>query len=237
MKKSLITGAAALALATVPTFSVFAVGVGNATQDVTVGEVDETVYSVDINWGDMTFDWKYNKNANSFSFMPQLSCNTVAVFPDGAEWLESVQDLEQLYSDKLCTELYSGDIEENATYYYDAGLENVAVKPESWIYVRDESSNGKTNFSYSFTAEDDYDWVSGGFAEYALVSSDRKTITYYNDSEEYKTASGLTSVGYRPSKYFYLENDGDSQHVNSGDKIGTITITISPDTNPVNVGE
>ena len=79
MKKSLICGIASLALAAAPALSTFATGLGSQTQDIMAGEVDETIYSVDISWGDMTFDWKYDYSANTFGFATKIVCSEIGI--------------------------------------------------------------------------------------------------------------------------------------------------------------
>ena len=74
MKKALIlaTILGSLLPAIMPAFGAYAVD--SQSHDVTVGEVDETIYSVDIYWGgDLAFDWKYDEETNSHDFRAKKS--------------------------------------------------------------------------------------------------------------------------------------------------------------------
>ena len=66
MKKAIATTITSLALAALPAISVCAID--NQSHDVTVGDVDSPVYSVDIYWDDLIFVWKYDEEANSYGF-------------------------------------------------------------------------------------------------------------------------------------------------------------------------
>ena len=71
MKKILLMGiisfgALTLCLKGVKAETLDLTNVSETGQSVTVGEVDVPVYSVDITWGNMTFDYKYNNETGQY---------------------------------------------------------------------------------------------------------------------------------------------------------------------------
>lgn len=209
-----------------PLANTFAEGTGSQTRDVTVGEVDETVYSVDIDWGDMTFDWKYDYSANTFSFANTITCSELALV--GSSGGEEVQvpssyfDYD-LFQDNACTE--------PATAPYSAPL--YANLPSlSTIDVTDSTVNGRVKARANFSPEDNYSWVTGRFSSIAHIDNNNN---FSQDLDDGYLEAVAASQGSRfLNGVLYLE--GDSTHITSdavhaGDKIGTVTITIEPDLN------
>lgn len=224
MKKSLICGIASLALAAAPALSTFATGLGSQTQDIMAGEVDETIYSVDISWGDMTFDWKYDYSANTFGFATKFVCSEIGIgAAPGEEPVDPMSVFDDLFQDDACTEPaaapYSGP--------FYARLLSLGT-----IDVDDSSVNGRIKARASFSPEDDYSWVTGRFSSVLYVDNDGNFSQDLDDGYLEATAGGPS---YRHlNGVFYLE--GDNAHVTSdavhaGDKIGTVTLTIEPDLN------
>ena len=83
MKKNLlvgIIGLSALALFTtnVNAETIDLENVSETGKSVIVGEVDVPVYSVDITWGDLTYDWKYDDVTKS-----ELIDKTITEIPGG----------------------------------------------------------------------------------------------------------------------------------------------------------
>lgn len=221
MKKSLICGTLSLVLATIPAISAFA---DDSTHDVTVGEVDETIYSLDINWGDMIFDWKYNDKKNDFEFRAHWSCTGNMVW--------SSYGSISYYTDDTCTTQYTENIEGTSGLY--------RRDPHSNINVTDNSINGRLKTSVVFVPEDDYSWVIGKFTNQNETTLDRnnETITY---GEEIEGGVLPKMITVQPKYYgatFHLEKDPSAtitaESITASDKIGTITLLISPDTDPVN---
>lgn len=235
MKKSLIAGVASLAFAATPVLGVFAEApqASNANgdmvgaHDVTVGEVDETVYSVDINWGDMTFDWKYDYSENTFNFANTIACTELPLMgsSDGEEpqVVPSSYSNYDLFQDNACTE--------PATAPYDAPL-YAKLSNLSTIDVTDSTVNGRVKAKASFSPEDNYSWVTGKFSSIAHVDNNN---TFSQDLDNGYLEAVAAGQGSRLlNGVLYLE--GDNTHVTSdavhaGDKIGTVTITIEPDLN------
>ena len=228
MKKSLICGIASLALAAAPALSTFALGTGTQTHDVTVGEVDETVYSVEIDWGNnMVFNWKYSYDTNSFGFKPNLGCEGYVM--SGADiHLTQAQEDGRLYSDNTCTTLQTGELENGTSYYQKTAI-------GGHIHVEDSSINGRVKVHASFTPDENYDWVVGKFAgtyEHNLTTGE---IAYSDDFEDGYLVPQLGSIGYAIyHSWLHLETDNNlvsSESITSNDTIGTGTLTIEPDLN------
>lgn len=227
MKKSLIAGAASLALAAMPVVSTFAVppqaasegGYFTGFKDVTVGEVDETVYSVDIDWGDMTFDWKYDAEANEFNFQPHKRCMAIANNDSTTSVLMTLQEQGKLYNDLTSCETPAASPLDAEMYAY--------LAPDGGIGVYDSSTNGKIKAKLSFSASEEYSWVNGKFGTWSVLSGD----TFIEYANEY------LPMAYNGSSYgnLVLEKnsnyDASAESVATNDKIGTVTITIEPDLN------
>lgn len=229
MNKIITTGVASLMLSAIPVLSTFAetVSTGSQSYDVTVGEVDKTIYSVDIQWGDMSFDWKYNESTNEFDFQPHHGCTAVSPMADGKLWVEYQRDNGWLFSDSECHEQFTGDILNDGTYY--AACDG---QPMSYISVTDSSIAGKIKPTFSFTPEDDYGWVSGVFG----VFDSGFNLEGNNEGPQFKTGEIVTMITAGNTNYstqLLLEkNSGktvDPSSVSAGDKIGTVTVNIEPD--------
>ena len=249
MKKSIICGIAAFAMAATPMFSVFAEapqagtadGYFMGSKDATVGEVDETVYSVDLNWGDMVFDWKYNPITNGYAFVS----NTICQMPAELD-VQYLSIIGNLYSDYACTEAVKSDgpIELEGHNY------SSMIPSFSTIKLQDNSINGKVKARASFAPSDNYSWVNGVFSDLAL--SNPRYVYTTNTFDSYEASDGTFKSGMgsiplpgeplRQNSYvlFHLEIDEEAEYdansVSPNDKIGAITINIEPDLNE-NVSE
>lgn len=241
MKKILTASAVSLCLAAVPVVGVFAEGnVGENTHSVTVGEVTEPIYSVDITWGDMSFDWAYNTSTESYGFKSKISCDMVA---DGPALEQALQDKGNLYSDTDCEVPYTGDVNNIDV----SQLRRTKGVGSGKISVVDKSTNGKITPETSFTPTANYNWVIGkfglpkslhigndhylGFDSYD-VASDSFSYDEFEDNKLFEMAKAPNGTFYEG--YLYLENNAQLSHsnvVSPNDVIGTVTVTISPDTN------
>lgn len=232
MKKTIICGIASLAMAAAPVFSAFAEPPqagsstsGNmiGTHDVTVGEVDETVYSVDISWGDMTFDWKYDSEKNEYGFKARLGCSGYLMSADDT-YLTAAKEENILFSDDSCSVLQTSELINDTTYYMK---DNVGGS----IKIEDLSVNGKVKANASFLAEEGYEWVVGKFSNTYTLTPQTGDIEYGEDLnngllEKLPNSSGI----YYGWLYFEKANSQmPSGAISTSDKIGTVTVTISPD--------
>ncbi len=206
-----------------PLANTFAEGdLDGGSHDVTVGEVDEPIYSVDIEWNDMVFDWKYNAETNEYNFESPKQC--VGFIYSGET------PAPNMFSDNTCSSLVSDPVVGNMYYSKEHVNDRVGVF--------DESENGRIKAQVSFVSEPKYSWIVGTVGQYI------KTI----DGEDYSFEeydNGILPVnGDRagaPAHYGHLKlvkNVGPNNPVNAeegpitqGEKIGTVTITIEPDLN------
>ena len=201
----------------------------NEEKTVVVGDVDVTVYSVDIEWGDLSYDWKYDKETNSFGFKAPLGCNGyVASSEEAIENFESwVSGGQKMYSDNTCTTLHTGEFEIGNTYYQTS-------KVGGKIRVVDNSVNGKIKAKVGFTPASSYDWVIGKFyAGYTLTPA-TGLIEYQNElTDNYLPVTPGLSIRALDG---YLKLDVNNEYtgekvVEQGSTIGTVTLEISEDTN------
>lgn len=238
MKKTLICGMASLALAAMPTFGVFAeslqgdseTGYFTGSKSVTAGEVDETIYSVDIDWGDMVFDWKYNFVANNFGFKARLGCEGYSTTVDGFDFLNQAKENGTLYADSNCSTLQTDELVNGNTYYRKTGI-------GGHFYIQDSSVNGRVTVQASFVPREDYDWVVGKFASSYELNVTTGEVTYAEDSDNGYLVSQLGGpTGRFYHSWLHLETNGDSvssESVTAEDTIGTIVVSIEPDTTPI----
>ena len=245
MKKSIKAGLCAGLLA-VPLFvtagGAFATGLGSDSKPATVGEVGETIYSVDILWGDMVFDWTYWDAPGTYNFKPRMSCEKYTL---GSSQLESrmiyfASDWERLYSDSACTErvtdLGAGALP-NGDPRYANGTEFYVKEVNSSIIVHDHSQNGRVKAQVSFTATDDYSWVSAHFIEHCTENSlpygycqrpDMGSLQGNELENGYLYTAGFAYYDLLHGYLILLGDDSDRTNViEPGQTIGNITITVS----------
>ena len=217
-----------------PLANTFAEGdLDGGSHDAIVGEVDETEYSVNISWGNMTFDWKYNSATNSFDFQPQTRCvGSSAQY--NLTFMHSYQNEGNLYSDNTCTALMTGELTEDGFYYYTV--------PDGEMTVKDFTQNGRIKATASFTPESKYDWVTGEFGGWSRACSVEPDYTecstaFTESGSEFYFNSNIVESGVEGRlllKSLNLKKAADpaySDSITSSDKIGTVTITIEPDLN------
>lgn len=209
----------------------------NDSKDVIVGSVETTVYLVDVEWDNLSFDWKYDRDTNKFEFVPPLACQ--AIDTTNASMIEELQgyvaDGIGVFDNDTCTTTHTGEFTSGTTYYAQSG-----VYPT--VHIEDRSINGKIKAKASFTPSGSYaDWVVGKFYDYTSYTN--KKVVYHDElTDGYFTSSPIT-VGGQLSEggtivgYFLaaaLKLDINSEYtgekvVESGSTIGTITLEISQD--------
>ena len=242
MKKQLLAGAASLVFAVTPVLSTFAEapqagtadGYFTGSKDVTVGQVDETVYSVDIDWGDMAFDWKYDWKTNEHNFQPKMVCTSGGVYDE--EHFIAYRDSFGLYTGLCETPVSATDefaVETTYSYYsYDT------------IRVKDYTANGRLKVSASFASTDDYEWVTGKIGDWSThcskapeenMTCSRNFNNHEDGSLLYNSTNVDTHGAYRlllgSFKLEKIPGMGNTEPIATGDKIGTITLDITPDLN------
>lgn len=209
----------AVSCLTMPLANIFAVGPGSYPQDVTVGEVDEPTYSVDIEWGDMVFDWKYNTETNEYNFEAPKQCEAFIYSGKATE--------QKMYSDDTCSSLVSNPVGGNTYYSKEHGNDRVVVY--------DESENGQIKARVSFTPEAKYAWITGKIGEHIMCSNgdDCAFEEYENGVLQVRGSRALAPAYYGELKLEKNANSSADKYssISKDDKIGTITITIEPDLN------
>ena len=254
MKKTIICGLACLSLAAAPSFGVFAeslqgdpsTGYFTGSHDATVGEVDETIYSVDLSWGDMTFDWKYARDLNKYGFEPSREC--VSTYYHSGDGFSSLEfEAGAIYSDANCTTVVTEEPADDTLVYDLSTFKN-------HISVQDRSTNGKVKVLASFTPVEKYNWVTGEFMSGGAYT-DSESITHLNvPRENYLRIAGdlyyyfdevysdgvipatentiVDGEGFHFARLMLRTKDGtdlSGVDVSADDKIGTIIIAIEPD--------
>lgn len=251
MKKALVASAASLLLAAVPIFGSHAVD--SQSHDVTIGNVDETIYQADIYWGDFTFDWKYDDATSTYDLQASLQCRGLRGYEeDGSDYygayennggyeggptklafINSAHALGRVYTDSNCSTVYTGEIDPYEMYY-------LRYVPSNFVRVIDTSVNGAINVGLSFTPEEKYTWVDINTNKIPGVTADGKII-YQNNLEDFPdyvlwpddtVLSGGNPGGAALAEWVSLKKDPnetvDAQSITAGDKIGTITINLIP---------
>ena len=199
----------------------------NDSKTVTVGNVETPVYSVDVAWGSLAYDWKYNKDMNEFEFKASLGCEGY-VMSSGDTTLQSYKEQEILYSDNKCTTKQTSNLVNGTTYYLKSGVGGE-------ISVIDNSTNGKVKAAVQFTPSQKYNWVSGKFFgsySFGLATED---IDYFDEITNGYLPEVQGGLSIRKLRgWLKLDVDSnytDAKTVKSGETIGTVTVAIIQDTN------
>lgn len=220
----------------------------NDQKSVIVGNIDEPVYSVDIEWGNFSYDWKYDKDTNKFGFKANVGCEGY-VMSDGMTELPYYKANNLLYSDNTCSTLQTADLVNGTTYYAKTSV-------GGFVRILDESVNAKIKANASFTPSQDYEWISGKFYKSLAFSPVSGKIQYFNqisdgylsentdpipEFEEPLEIQTILSGFNQPTSEFrraftaWLSLDINDQvtqsnTITAADVIGTVTIEISQDT-------
>lgn len=224
----------------------------NDEKTVVVGEVDTTVYQVDIEWGNFSYDWKYDRDTNKFGFKANLGCEGAGQMGDGnliTESLEYFKSNNLLYSDNTCSTLQTSELVDGTAYY-------AKTQVGGFVRILDESVNAKIKANASFTPSQDYGWISGKFYKSLTFSPVSGKIQYFNQisdgylsentdpipefEEPLEIQTILRGFDQPTSEYHraftaWLSLDVNDQVIQSNtitseDVIGTVTIQISQDT-------
>lgn len=162
MKKNLLVGLIGLGV-----FTVFAANVKAETvnldnisetgKNVIVGDVTAPVYSVDIEWGDMTFDYKYDDVNEQYYWREKIECEKLVA---GLESNFNNNELD-LYYDNACENEMPAE-----NFDFDTALTIEAYYARTvggMISIHDSSQNGSIIPSISWTSESNYDFVDANF--------------------------------------------------------------------------
>lgn len=216
-----------------------------STKNVTVGDVEEPIYSVEIHWSDMKFDWKYQEYTKQFEFTSTVSCIPVTIAEERAAELNSKSNSYLrnfgLYSDNECSSVVDDPVYVAGNTYYER-----SNYPE--IFVIDNSINGQVKAKATFSPSSKYNWVYGTLADgWGCLAHEAfgglEDYCSYGVSSENES---LLSNGYLPYNSRYSEEIGSrvlqaymtlqydtassqTHNVVKDELIGTVTLEISPD--------
>ena len=191
-KRNLLMGIIGCGLLFIQTVKAETVNFPEVTEtgkNVVVGEVETPVYSVDITWGNMEFDYVYNEVTGKYEWKSELTCEKLE------SWDKDTYNLgwNDIYSDESCTN--------SATYSsFEEALDSNAYKGyddiSSSIVITDNSVRGHVAPKLYWTSESDYDYVIGEFYgdgfECGLIEEDK--FPYYKDFAIYSDAACEVSV-------------------------------------------
>ena len=188
------------------------------SSDVTVGQaLTGTLYDVEISWGDLTFDWKYDH------WEPANTCGEVKYVDGeiilGAGMSIPGNDEYGVYTDNKCTNMVESELKNGETYYIN-NLERDFVE----ITIVDKSINGQvapqvrwgTNQKYDYYAKADIqvkDRVCHIITDEGMYNFVKEYgASFYSDSQ---CSESMLDNGYSSNKYYtsiktwkYLGSDG-----------------------------
>lgn len=197
----------------------------NDTKDVVVGNIDTTVYSVDVHWSGFSYDWKYDKETNKFGFKSSIGCEGYKVTSDTfQDWIDAG---EKVYLDNQCTSLQTGDFVAENTYYRKTNV-------NGYVSVADNSVNGRIKAKVGFTPSNSYDWVSGKFYQGYIFTPSTESIEYGNELVNnylslVSNFSGSSRLLHGILKLEVNDKYNGSETIETGATIGTVTLEISED--------
>lgn len=140
-------------------------------QNVVVGEIDVPVYSVDIIWGDMTFDYKYNGYNGKYEWREQIECIKL----ESDSYYDS--DSSRIYMDSNCDERYIPSEYDSLETLIDRGFYEAITKMDElefgWVFAGEiqvhDGSHIRDNYggfitpTLTWTSENEYSYVEGDF--------------------------------------------------------------------------
>lgn len=219
--KKLTTGAClgllALPLLTSCASNAFAIEGGSKT--VTVGNVDETIYSVDISWGSMEFDYLYSPALLDHYFMYKTECKAHEGY-DGVA--DIAREMHSLFYDSSCqtsAEDAASGLHNDDTFYI--------LEKSGSIIVEDKSVNGAIEAAVEFTPSANYSWVDGNFySNYGISLYGGAGYREPLHRDGYLETIDRFHFGELELTKNY--GAGNDKVINANDVIGTVTVTISP---------
>jgi len=181
-----------------------------ANTNVTVGNVagsTGTVYSVDIEWGDLSFDWTYNSSTSQYEWSNESKevCEP-AELSEGS--FVSSNSSYVYYQNSNCTTRFIGEVHAGQTIYQKAN------KAHS-IKIYDYSKNGYVKPSLSWRSAVKYDYTTATFkyeanrcqvipaATLQQYINNYSGYTVFTDSTCSSNSMYVTSSTYNSSTTYY----------------------------------
>lgn len=131
-------------------------GNNSSNAAATVGTVEAPVYEVAVIWNDLTFNWVYDEEENSFGWAPVPICYGIEATEQNVQ--DALQRGEEVYTDIDCSErVYSYSAA--ASEYYILDHRETTV-----IGIEDISQNGQIVPSIAWAADDKYSDVKANFS-------------------------------------------------------------------------
>ena len=187
---------------------------GAQSQTATVGNVDVPTYSISMSWGDLTFDWVYDSDSNSFGWKPGDHC--VHNFVYSQEELDKYKD--RVYTDADCSKPVTEEFNAEIGSYWV-----LLEREEADIVIIDGSTNGKIVPSIVWEPEEKYNETNAEFKYIAqsceLINSQKvfdlaKEKAIYSDAN---CTSQLETVHeYETGKYYtyaYKKNNLTTEEI------------------------
>lgn len=196
--------------------------VSTTGQTVTVGEVDAPVYSVDITWGDLTFDYEYNQVTSQYYWRAKKECVKLVADDGGYNKISWINNEYDLYLDDQCKneynkETFNLDFEgavEAELYYAAPDYEGAG-----YIQIKDNSTNAQIVPSILWQSESKYDFVDAKFQYETpegitckLATKEEfeayapTTLGVYTDSN--CTVAGDRNATFEEGKYYISQGGG-----------------------------
>lgn len=185
------------------------------TADATVGEVDVPVYSVEIIWRNFRFEWKYDKELNSYGWKAAEICQPLYI--TSSESFDEYSAYRIIYTDSACmTETTSYD--ENIPAYYYKLSSQLEDNKRAHIAIRDNTENGSITPSLTWNATENYGYVEGKFSYFLTRENVCKPATkeefesfgnVYSDNECKTERIDADTVEYEEGKYFVVTSVND----------------------------
>ena len=146
---------------------------GAQSETAIVGNVEVPTYSISMSWGDLTFDWVYDSDSNTFGWKPGDHC--VHNFVYSQEELDKYKG--RVYTDSECSKPATEELSEEIGNYWV-----LLEREEAEIVIIDGSTNGKIVPSIEWKPEDKYKETN---AEFRYIA---KSCEMINSQEVFELA-------------------------------------------------
>lgn len=177
---------------------------GGTTGSVVVGEVATPVYTANIFWDDLTFDWTYDNDTNSFGWTPASLCEREYVMVEDPEFEAKLAE-GKIYTDATCSTVTTERTEDDVYY-------SVRDREHVYLTIEDLSENGQIVPSIEWNAEANYSYTTGTFEirDERCIAVDREDVYtmakelgqgIYTDNT---CSTKATDTGYESGKYYAI---------------------------------